>query len=142
MQHIFTEFACLSGEETVLCLLNCLFFCSQPFPGSGCLTDARLSMLNEVHVISLTGGIRGKYDHKETPQSSVFHFPALDTASPSPSHSVLFFFCTRQLLVFEMKDTCLAAFKESQNSESHLCCRAVHSPFYIQYGGADQKHQS
>lgn len=43
---------------------------------------------------------------------------------------------------FKMKDTCLAAFKESQNSESHLCCSAVLSPFYIQYWGDDQKDQS
>lgn len=58
------------------------------------------------------------------------------------SHSALFSFCTRCLPVFEMKYTCLAAFKESQNTESHLCYRAVHSPFYIQYEGDDQKDQN
>lgn len=42
---------------------------------------------------------------------------------------------------FEMKD-CLAVFKESQNSKSHLYSSAVHSPFYIQYGGDDQKDLS
>ena len=71
---------------------------------------------------------------------SLFHFQAQDAAFLC--HFVLFSFCTRQLLVFEMKDTCLAVFKESQNSKSHLYRRAVHSPFYIQYGGDDQKSLS
>lgn len=64
---------------------------------------------------------------KKTSPSSLFHLWALDTACRS--HFVLFSLCTRRLLLFEMKDACLAAFKESRNSESHLYCRAALSLF-------------
>lgn len=50
MQHIF-------WFVTSLMMIN--EFCSQPSSGLGCLTDSRLSMVNEVHVISLTGGLGG-----------------------------------------------------------------------------------
>ena len=117
-------------------LLGLLFF----FSGLRCTTDAYLSILYEVHVLLLHRRPKWKCDNKETSQSSLFFpFRALETV---PSYFVLFPFCTRRLLVFKMKDTCLAAFKESQHSESHLYCRAVHSPFQIQYGGDDQKFRA
>lgn len=44
-------------------------------------------------------------------QSSLFHFQAVDTVWSS--HPVLFSGCLRQLLAVEMKDACLAAFKDT-----------------------------
>lgn len=55
------------------------------------------------------------------------------------SHPVLFPGYLRQLLALEMKDACLAAFKDLHNSECHLYCKAVFTPFHAQYGGDDQK---
>lgn len=63
-----------------------------------CSTNAQLSVPYEIHVISFTGGLRGNTITKETPQSSLFHFQAPDTAFLS--FLVLFSFCTRWLLVF------------------------------------------
>lgn len=51
------------------------FFCSQISSGSGYLTDARPSVLYEVHVISLTGGLRGNAITKR-PHNLHFSFPS------------------------------------------------------------------
>lgn len=79
---------------------NELFLCSQPTSSQRCLTDARLSVLHEVHVFPLTGGLRGNAITKRPHNLHFFfHFPALDAASLS--HFVLFSFCARRLLVFQ-----------------------------------------
>lgn len=77
-----------------------------------------------------------KFD-KATLQSSLFHSRAVDIVCSS--HPVLFSGCLRQLPALEMKDACLATFKDSHNSECHLYCNTVFTPFYAQYGGDDQK---
>lgn len=66
-----------------------------------------------------------------------FHFQAVDTVWSS--HPVPVSGCIRQLPALEMKDACLAAFKDSHYSECHLYCKAVFNPFHAQYGGDDQK---
>lgn len=55
-----------------------------PSSGSGCLTDARPSMLHEVHVFPLKGRLRGNAITKRPHNLHFFHFQALDTAFFSP----------------------------------------------------------
>lgn len=86
------------------------------------------------------GGLKGTTITQILLNLHFFQFQARDTTILS--YFALFSFCMRQLLLFEMKDMCLAVFKESQNSKSHLYSRAVRSPFYIQYVGDDQKSLS
>lgn len=105
----------------------------------GCLTDARLSMLHEVHVIFLTGGLRE--NAITTRPHNLYCFIFKPGILPFSLISSCNSFVRGSCCFFEMKD-CLAVFKESQNSKSHLCSSAVHSPFYIQYGGDDQKDLS
>lgn len=75
--------------------------------------------------------------------------PTIFTFSfPSPGYCLSLSFCPVLLLY-----KAAAGFRDerhlfgslqrvTKNPKSHLYCRAVHSPFYIQYGGDDQKDQS
>lgn len=60
---------------------------------------------------------RKEKNNKARRRSSLYHFQAVDTVLSS--HPVLFCGCLRQLLALEMKDACLAAFKDLHNSECH-----------------------
>lgn len=111
----------------LLGLLNGLFLCSHPCSGSGCFADARSSVPNEIHIFTLNGCLKGNVITKR-PQTLHFYI-----SKPWTLPFSLILSCSPFVrgMVFEMKDTCLAVFKESQNFQRHLYCRAILFQFYI-----------
>lgn len=107
-------------RNDLLDLLNGSFHSFTPFKKHPCKVLAWLLIFYQVHVFHFKKREREEIT-KPLRNLHFFHFQSVDRVSSSHSVPVLPLY----RLALEMKDACLAAFKDSHNSECHLYCKVV-----------------